>query len=264
MDNVKITTTDGFTLDADYYPGTSNRGIVFAHGAGSHKDETTLDNRIALELQSDGFHSLVFDFRGHGKSSGSSIHDFLIAGELCDLTAAVAYIRSRGVARLGLAGGSLGGTIAALYAGGHPEEVEALVLGNPVLSYHTCFFEPTTRASAIFFAQVHRVLAKHESFTFPWNGFKVGRAIFDEMREKGREYDPVDALHRYPGPLLIMHGDEDAAVAHADSEKHFARLPHTHKRFVTIHGGDHAFKTEPHQTEVVKITSSFFREVMPA
>jgi alpha-beta hydrolase superfamily lysophospholipase len=90
----------------------------------------------AERLQHAGFVVLAVDLRGHGDSSGSSP-----AGDLNvlvqDAQAAVAYLKSRpGVAqgRIGIAGASLGASLAALVASTDPS-VRSLALLSPALDY---------------------------------------------------------------------------------------------------------------------------------
>ena len=90
----------------------------------------------AERLRHAGFVVLSLDFRGHGDSSGSTGSgrlDVLVQ----DVQAAVAYVKSRpGVIgdRIGLAGASLGASLAAIAAASDPS-VQSLALLSPALDY---------------------------------------------------------------------------------------------------------------------------------
>lgn len=104
-----IATPDGETLAADIVtsPG-SDITVVLAHMRGA--DRSTWDP-IVGDLNSTGYNTLAFDFRGYGDSSGKRDTNLDI-----DLAAAVDQARSDGAATVVLIGASMGGT--AVLAGG--------------------------------------------------------------------------------------------------------------------------------------------------
>ncbi|MBI5138754.1 MAG: alpha/beta fold hydrolase [Candidatus Vogelbacteria bacterium] len=260
MESVKIDTEDGFILDADYYPGTGSLGVIYTHGATSHRGRERFFERAARELSSKGVHCLFFDFRGHGKSGGDSAKDFKLSGVLKDLAAAVDFLKSKGMKTLGLAGASFGASVSSIYASKNNGTVGALMLVNPVLNFHTAFFEPTTENSRMLFSAVHKTLETEEYFEMPWNNFRLGRPAFEELRMKLPEHDPILSLDSYKGPLLIVHGNKDRTIDHNETLDYFNRIKSNNKRFITINGADHSFLGEPGQTEVTDIAIKFFSD----
>ena len=104
--------------------------IIFMHGIGGHL-EAYSKNIVAL---SDDFHTIAFDFVGHGKSN-RLVTDYspaMLVQHLAELMDAM------NIPKVNLSGESLGGWVAGLFAGEYPERVERLMLntaaGLPILT----------------------------------------------------------------------------------------------------------------------------------
>ena len=104
--------------------------IIFMHGIGGHL-EAYSKNIVSL---SDQFHTIAFDFVGHGKSNRLVTNyspEMLVQhlGELMD---------AMNIAKANLSGESLGGWVAGLFASKYPERVIRLMLntaaGLPILT----------------------------------------------------------------------------------------------------------------------------------
>ncbi|MYM90808.1 alpha/beta fold hydrolase [Rugamonas sp. FT82W] len=96
----------------------------------------------ADELNAAGFNVWGFDFAGYGASERYARHDSVPAGGLDDVQAqlrrVVCAVRERNGGRpVMLLGHSWGGSVAARYAGEHPQEVCALALFAPVVKRDT-------------------------------------------------------------------------------------------------------------------------------
>ena len=257
---MKIKTTDNFFLDAVFKKiANSSKGIIFAHGMTVNKDDEGIFVRSEPELNKLGFSTLRFDFRAHGKSSGNSITDFTISGELEDLEATVSFIKNQGISWIGLAGASFGGGIAALYAGKYPETIKALFLANPAVDFEKGFLKPTTRWAMKHFANLYSRI-KHKGFVeVASRKFKVGKKLFDEMRL----YNSCKSLQKYSGKILTVHGDKDSKVAYQDIVECYQNLSNPNKKLEIVKGSEHGFHGEPYETEVVKMLVNFFKETYP-
>jgi pimeloyl-ACP methyl ester carboxylesterase len=124
---VSFMTSDGVRLEGRVFgPSTATVGLVFAHmlpaDASSWFDE-------AIRQASAGYRSLTFNFRGYcpGGDAGCSGGDRSPDLAAVDLTAAVAELRSLGVARVGLIGASMGGTAALVVAGSDPPASDVVI-----------------------------------------------------------------------------------------------------------------------------------------
>ncbi len=104
-----------------YYEGGSGPTIVLLHGFAANK-ETWLETAKAL---GEHFHLIIPDLPGWGDSSRSDRGDYGIPQQAARLEAFAAAV---GAQRFLLVGQSMGGAIAGVYAGQHPERVASLVL----------------------------------------------------------------------------------------------------------------------------------------
>ncbi|MDO8471492.1 MAG: alpha/beta fold hydrolase [bacterium] len=252
---MKIKTPDGFTLDAVFNEVPhSSKGVVFAHGMTVDKDDEGIFVRAEPRLNKLGLSTLRFDFRAHGKSSGNSITDFTISGELKDLDAIISFMEGQGLKWIGLAGASFGGGIAALYASQNPSTIQALLLANPAVDFEKGFLNPTTRWAMKHFANLYSRI-KHKGFIeVASRKFKMGKKLFDEMKL----CNPCKALQTYTGKLLIIHGDKDTKVAYRDVVECYEKLNNSNKRLEIIKGSEHGFHEEPYETQVVEKIIDFF------
>jgi pimeloyl-ACP methyl ester carboxylesterase len=104
--DVTITTADGVRLAAWYAESGNGAAIILVHGAGTSRADV---RRQALMLQRHGYGVLAIDVRGHGRSGG--VTNRLGWPGTPDVRAAVNFLRSRGVERIGALGESMGGEV---------------------------------------------------------------------------------------------------------------------------------------------------------
>lgn len=108
-------------VDTYYEPRGDGPPIVFVHGA-------VLNHSMwapQVESLSDGYDTVAYDVRGHGRTGGSTTDRYtmdLFAGDLHELVAALALDRPV------VCGLSMGGCIAQVYEARHPNELSGLVL----------------------------------------------------------------------------------------------------------------------------------------
>jgi uncharacterized protein len=105
--DVEFATGDGAVLSGWLVPSRNSAAVVLLHGAGSTRT-ATLDQAAVIARH--GFGVLLFDARGHGRSSGTGM-DLGWFGDR-DVVAAVGYLQDEvGIApeRIGLVGMSMGG-----------------------------------------------------------------------------------------------------------------------------------------------------------
>ncbi len=107
-EDVHFTTADGLRLHGWFVPAEQPRGtVVFCHG---HAGTPAPDLVYVPAFRARGYNVLLFDFRAHGQSEGrtTSLGYF----ERRDLEAAIGYLESRGIHRVGLLGFSMGAAVA--------------------------------------------------------------------------------------------------------------------------------------------------------
>lgn len=135
---VTIRTDDGVSLAATWYESgaRSAPAVILVHMLHKTRRDWEL---VASRLAAEGIGALAFDLRGHGESSGSlqegETPDY---AELArDVTAARRYLASRAdvqQSRVGIAGASIGASIAVLEAAADPT-VGSLALLSPSTDY---------------------------------------------------------------------------------------------------------------------------------
>ncbi|HXE48980.1 MAG TPA: alpha/beta hydrolase [Ramlibacter sp.] len=164
--------------------------------------------------------ALAMDLRGHGQSDAPASGDYSVPALAEDIAAVAEALELR---RFVLVGHSMGGAAAAAYAGKYPGKLAGLVLaGTPGKTPG----EQAQKTMGALRADYDKVMAGY------WNSLLEGaerpvRELLETgMRTMGREpslamigaifdYDPLPALHSYPGPKLIIdtsHGDSPAAL----------------------------------------------------
>ena len=253
---MRIKTKDGFLLDAVFNKiEGSKKGIIFAHGITVNKNDEGFFNRAEVKSNDLGFSTIRFDFRAHGKSSGDSVSDFNISGELIDLETIVQFMKDEGIRDLNLAGASFGGGISALFAGRNVSQIKSLLLVNPVLDFEKTFLKPTTPWAKKYFENSLKQTEKGGFAEIGSRKYKVGKKFLDELKT----YKPYKELDRYRNPLLMIHGDKDTKVPCQVTIDVFKSLANKNKRIEIIKGSEYGFHEEPFETRVVNLIVDFFR-----
>ena len=199
FEEVQLRTEDGETLHGWWVPAQTARGaVLILHGnAGniSHRVEyLTMFNSL-------GYASLIIDYRGYGRSSGSPTEE----GTYRDAEAAWRHLtEARGLKPrdIVIVGESLGGGVAAWLASKHPPR--ALVLAS------------TFKSVPDLGAQI-----------YPWLPVRWLARI---------EYNNLDRVRQIAAPLLIAHSRNDDIIPFTHGEALYAAA-HEPKQFLVLSGG---------------------------
>jgi fermentation-respiration switch protein FrsA (DUF1100 family) len=196
---VDLVTGDNIHLDGWFIPAREERGVIlFCHGnAGniSHR----LDSLLVFHRL--GFSTLIFDYRGYGRSHGAPSE----AGTYLDVEAAWEYlIRKRSVApsRIVMFGRSLGGAVAVHQAVQHPPGaliVESSFSSVPDLAADLYPFLPVRWLSRL-------------------------------------DYNVQQQLTRVSVPVLIVHSRDDEIIPFEHSRALYAAANEP-KQFLELRGG---------------------------
>lgn len=243
--HIILRTPDGFDLDTHYYQGTNGIGIVFCHGLRWYKEGEEPFAKAAEQLNKKGFSTLLFDFRGHGKSSGDSANDFTITGQLTDIDVAVQFLKDEACKTIYLAGASFGAGATVIYTAQNPE-IKKLLLSNPSLDYERTIIKH--------FSDQLPLLEKQGFIEAGSRKFKLGKKLFEELQQ----FTPYKELEKYTGDLLVIHGDSDKRIAHHGVVEIFEKLTNPNKKFSLIIGADHGFHEEPYTSHVSEQIVQFF------
>jgi uncharacterized protein len=210
FDPVSFKSHDGLTLRGWFIPANQPKGtIVLCHG---YSGDCSPDFIYAPLLHDAGYNTLFFDFRGHGASDGN--YTSLVYFERGDLLAALEFLRSRGIARVGLLGFSMGGAIAIATAP-HSEMVVGII--------SDCAFAELR--SIIANAAIGRGFPR---WLAPLIGYLTVTIASVRLRANLFSADPIRWVDQIaPRPLFIMHAgsDMDAPVSNAHRLFTAARKP---------------------------------------
>lgn len=188
-----------------YRPRTegAHPAIILCHGYNGTNSDFTQECTLYAQ---NGYVACAIDFCGgstRSKSTGKST-DMTITSEKEDLLAVLAYMRSLPYvdpSRVVLFGGSQGGLVAALAAAEQPEDVHALAMYFPAL----CVPDDWKKRYA-------SPADAPETFDF-W-GLELGRRFVEDVHE----LDVFHTIDAFEGPVLILHGNQDAIVPFTYSE----------------------------------------------
>lgn len=195
-DFLTLVTSDGERLAARHLPAPDDRrdlAVVVAHGFTGSIDKPGV--RAVCEALSRHAGVVVFDFRGHGRSTG---HSTLGALEIHDLEAAVQAARSLGYRDVVTCGWSMGGSVvlrhAALVGG-----VDAVVSVSAVSRWFYRDTKPMRRVHWAIETRLGRLVSRRLL------GTRISAAGWPQVPES-----PVEVVGRIaPVPLLLVHGDAD-------------------------------------------------------
>lgn len=202
FDAVKLDTDDGERLDAWHVPsrapGPAQALVLIFHGNAGNISHRLDYLRMFHDL---GYASLILDYRGYGRSTGSPSE----AGTRLDAatafryaTTTLAYPRERII----LFGESLGGAVAAQLATVH-------------------------RPAALVLASTFTSIPDLGAEIYPWLPVR----ILTRTR-----YDSLEHVKTLATPVLISHSRDDDIVPFAHGERLFAAAA-APKRFIELQGG---------------------------
>lgn len=142
-ENWEITSCDGLSLKAVFYPGTTDKTVIWVHGYTSHAERESAFP--GLFYHSLGYNVLVPYLRAHGPSEGSFIS--FGPAECMDMEKWVQKVNERIPGSILIHGLSMGGGIALDLANLELENVKCILADAPSLSIPG-FFEYLSKGNA--------------------------------------------------------------------------------------------------------------------
>jgi len=221
-------------------------GVVMGHCFTCSRHTAVL-RQIAKDLEAEGHAALRFDFSGNGQSEGV-FSESTYSKQIAEMKTAVAFLRARGIERIGLAGHSLGGVVAMLTAGELPEVIGVCSLAGRLTGLTP--FDFLNREQKQEVRRTGRV-----TFTSRGRSLEITRDFFADAGG----YDLAGRIAGLRVPLLVVHGDRDEVVPIAEAEQALEIRPEG-TRLAIIRGADHMFSQEPHRLEVSQQVVGWFAQ----
>lgn len=197
---VHLMSSDGVEIAGSYWAGVrpDSAAILLLHGVDSSRASFA---RHAAWLSGLGYAVLTIDFRGHGES-GPAVRSFGL-NEARDAAAGVAFLRRAAPSRrVAVIGTSLGGA-AALLGDGGPLPVQAMVLQAVYPDLRDAIANRIAQRLGWLLGDLGEPFLSFQSW--PRFGVPPGRLA------------PIDAVRHYPGPVLIIGGEEDRSTPPAET-----------------------------------------------
>lgn len=210
--------------------------VIISHGFGSSKDNKDV---WASQLCKADFLVLRFDFSGHGESEGN-IAETTITKVTEDLRAAINFIKTLKIEKIGLTGHSMGGLASLLAAG----EAGAVVAIAPPSNFPEVY-EHRKKAG------LDLVKWKKKGYTSLF-GIRVNYSLYSDAIR----YDQQTVAKSVRCPVLLVHGDKDEIIPLQQSIDLFNALK-CEKRLEILKGSRHDLRMDDY-AKIVEFTKQWF------
>ncbi|WP_152205365.1 alpha/beta fold hydrolase [Marinobacter changyiensis] len=211
--------------------------IVMIHGFGANKDHWL---RMAAHLTAD-YNVYAIDLPGHGDSSKPLDIGYSISDQVGYLDR---ILRELVLDNIHLAGNSMGGAIAALYAATYPGNVRSATLFDPagVLEFDSELMARILQGENPLIVEKPGDFEKLLDFALekkpyvPWPIYSVmeqraianqpvNERIFADIRDSGYQPDFREALKHITAPVLIVWGREDRVINYRNAKAFQREIP---------------------------------------
>lgn len=236
-----LTTIDNHKIAYTHYDNGHEKAVIIAPGFFNSKDATLL-KRLKDHLI-DSYDVIMFDFRGHGESSG--LYTWT-AKEGLDLEKVIDYAKMK-YSTIGLIGFSFGAAISIQVAAKDKSIASFIAISAPQdpakIDYR--LWELDIENDIIYNLQEGRI------------GKGVRPGPFWLTKKK-----PLDLVNRITCPVLYIHGDKDWVIGHLHSQKLYDKTK-SKKKIAVIKDGPHAeYLLRKNADETLKLILEWFKETL--
>ena len=236
-------TADGETIAYEHYKQGFNSVVIICPGFYNSKINRWMQKTVELVLTK--YDVIIFDFRGHGQSSG----DFTwSAKEHMDVDAVADYAKAAGYKHVGIVAFSLGAA-SSVNAASKRNDIDSMVLISCPSSFRMVdfhFWEPEMFSDL------------QDNIESKWQGKGARTTHIFMHKEK-----PIENIKLIKDtPMLFIHGDKDWVI----KDKHSRRLydtTNTKKKLEIIEGGLHSERlVQFHFEKMQKLILDWFSETL--
>lgn len=221
--------------------------VCIFHGfTGNKMEPHFIFVKLSRRLEAEGIASVRFDFGGSGESDGDFI-DMTISKELEEAKDILDYAKSLDFVdkrKIGVLGLSMGGAVASMLAGDRKEDIQSLCLWAPAGNMGELVLRGRSEED---------INGMRSSGYWDVGGLSVGTGFLNDVLT----VDIFGKAAKYDKNVLLLHGDNDAAVPISTSER-YLEIYETRAVLHTIEGADHTFNTRAWEEEVLDYTLGFF------
>ncbi|NLO81830.1 MAG: alpha/beta hydrolase [Clostridiales bacterium] len=223
--------------------------LIFHGFTGNKMEPHFIFVKLSRMLEKVGIASLRFDFLGSGESDGE-FKDMTLSGELKDAEAILKYAKSLDFVdkdKIFAVGLSMGGAVASMLAGLHPQDIAALCLWAPAGNIGELIQKSISDMEA---AGVDVNSLEY----YDLRGNLVGRAFVEDVLS----LDVFEIASSYDKQVLILHGDRDEAVPLETSHR-YLKIYGDKAKLNVIKDADHTFNKHEWERKVIEETVGFLK-----
>jgi len=223
---------------------SSDRGIVLGHCFTCSR-HTGILREIATYLSKNGFMALRFDFSGNGQSEGT-FEQSTYSKQVSEMSAGADVLAKEGVQWMGLAGHSLGASVAVLTAAREGRIRAVCAIAGRLASMSPSHFlnrqqkDELTRTGRVHFNSRGRALELTSSF-------------FSDARN----YNLPEIIAGLRAPLLVVHGDQDDIVPVTEARRTKEANP-DRVELAVFENADHMFSATDLRESTAQYITAWF------
>ncbi len=232
--DVTLDTADGLKLSAWYVPGTRPDAVIIVHGI--HANRAYLIPQAVILAQA-GYHLLLFDLRGHGRSEG---HEVTYGyREALDIEAAVDYLTGQpGIQRVGALGHSLGAA-AVVRAAAMDQRLQAIVIQSS-------------------FSSLAEAAEESRALPWPFRALVLGLAQLKTGTRLDQVNSARDLATMPPRPVLIIHSADDGLFPLHHAQEMYEAAQEPKELWIIDRVGGHVNPIGGHEAEYQERILKFF------
>ena len=260
MEKIFIESRTGAKIAVIFEKAKKQKGLAFVMpGQGGFKEQPHMETFAAAFREND-YAVIRFDPRNSIGESEGKMEDATITSYYDDLEDVVRWAKTQSWYRgpFVLAGHSLGGICAALYAERHPGEVKALAPISTVVSGKLSY-------------EAHMAHEPKEIEDWKRTGWQVRESqsrpgVIKRLKwanmEDRLKYDLLEKVENLTMPVLMIVGEKDVGTPPEHQKILYDKLPGK-KEMHVIKGAEHTFREKEHLNEIKEIFNCWIKSLQP-